>query len=421
MWLFIPSASALDSRDSTLPSNSPALVCSSQSCTVNGSCPSPKSLRLALKRGRFRRLRSGLMSKQSALNRAALSFAKGQAAQESDSSQRAIPASHSVAPASAAVETIRAIFGLGSLTRLIALSRASASSRMSQATLFSDMPKSEEISKSEAIAWRRVYSRRKKLALRTSGSDCLSWPTPVVQPANGTPERFVERKRAAIARGSQMGETLSDLNLVALSWCTPGAMGGGSISRGGERIGEPLLAGQASHWATPTGAMTTGHGERQGGDNLQTNATNWPTPRSEDAESCGNHPEATDSLTGATKQWGTPTGRDWKDGDCSKANVPENGLLARQVIGLPPATTSTPGDECSTNAPGSPPPSAKRKLNFMFVQWLMGVPIGWSGTVSLERSAMESWLNRRRQRLCAYLQRLAGRVDHARAIYHANT
>jgi hypothetical protein len=35
-------------------------------------------------------------------------------------------------------------------------------------------------------------------------------------------------------------------------------------------------------------------------------ALNWPTPRSEDAESCGNHPGSTDSLTGATRNWGTP-------------------------------------------------------------------------------------------------------------------
>ena len=32
----------------------------------------------------------------------------------------------------------------------------------------------------------------------------------------------------------------------------------------------------------------------------------WPTSRAEDSESCGNHPGATDSLTGAIKNWGTP-------------------------------------------------------------------------------------------------------------------
>lgn len=32
----------------------------------------------------------------------------------------------------------------------------------------------------------------------------------------------------------------------------------------------------------------------------------WPTARAEDAESCGNHPDAMDSLTGAVRQWQTP-------------------------------------------------------------------------------------------------------------------
>jgi DNA (cytosine-5)-methyltransferase 1 len=36
----------------------------------------------------------------------------------------------------------------------------------------------------------------------------------------------------------------------------------------------------------------------------------WPTPRSEDSECCGNHPGATDILTGATKLWTTPNGDD---------------------------------------------------------------------------------------------------------------
>ena len=43
---------------------------------------------------------------------------------------------------------------------------------------------------------------------------------------------------------------------------------------------------------------------------LATHVKTWPTPRSEDSESCGNHPGAVDSLTGATRQWATPNCRD---------------------------------------------------------------------------------------------------------------
>lgn len=35
--------------------------------------------------------------------------------------------------------------------------------------------------------------------------------------------------------------------------------------------------------------------------------SSWPTSRAEDSESCGNHPGATDSLTGAIRNWPTPS------------------------------------------------------------------------------------------------------------------
>lgn len=39
----------------------------------------------------------------------------------------------------------------------------------------------------------------------------------------------------------------------------------------------------------------------------------WPTARAEDSESCGNHPGATDSLTGVTRDWLTPHGMNGTD------------------------------------------------------------------------------------------------------------
>jgi hypothetical protein len=50
------------------------------------------------------------------------------------------------------------------------------------------------------------------------------WATPVTQQANGTPERFLERKRESMARGSQsMGVSLSDLNMQVQAWTDPQA------------------------------------------------------------------------------------------------------------------------------------------------------------------------------------------------------
>tara|TARA_R100001143_G_C3360997_1_gene135684 strand:- start:17023 stop:17766 length:744 start_codon:yes stop_codon:yes gene_type:complete len=41
------------------------------------------------------------------------------------------------------------------------------------------------------------------------------WGTPVANPANGTPEQFLERKRRAITKGSKMGIALTDIQMQA--------------------------------------------------------------------------------------------------------------------------------------------------------------------------------------------------------------
>ena len=42
----------------------------------------------------------------------------------------------------------------------------------------------------------------------------------------------------------------------------------------------------------------------------ESGSSSWPTARGEDGESCGNHPGATDSLTGATRNWSTASAHD---------------------------------------------------------------------------------------------------------------
>ena len=92
--------------------------------------------------------------------------------------------------------------------------------------------------------------------------------------------------------------------------------------RNGELYERPMLAPRIdgtgrSSWHTPRaneceeGAETFVKRNGDRGEHcfsgLSNQIANWPTPRSEDSESCGNHPGAVDSLTGATRQWTTPT------------------------------------------------------------------------------------------------------------------
>ncbi len=391
MWLYVPfthSTSAPAIPVSDWPSLSPALVYSSRHCTVSGKQPAPKSLRLALKRGRFQRLRSGLTSEQSVMRLRANTFANAAASMESDFSLLVIPASHFPKLVDVVEKTILDTFGLGSLTPLIATARPCASSRMSQATLFSDSPKSEEISKTEDIAWRRVYSRRKRLALRISGSGCSFLP-----------------------------------------WMTPFGMAGidatGKTSQGGE------FAKQATQWATPQAERITFRTDTPtnmngGNRTLGNDIASWATPRASMADRGGDSGSAqrqeqgpNPGLKDQANQWATPSARDQKSDSSQMSGTELYGTkgrpLSRQAaidsqIGLPVETTPTPGPTSSHTFPVLPRLLQRRKLNPSFVEWLMGLPVGWtdslsdSGMTACGPAAMELYLSARRRRLSSYLQ-----------------
>lgn len=130
-------------------------------------------------------------------------------------------------------------------------------------------------------------------------------------------------------------------------WTTPNAMAGGSVSRGGDRIDDPLLAGQAAMWATPM--------------------------RSDDG----------DKVTAASKiglipqvaQWATPASRDYRSPNATSFQERSESTKGEQLVNqvehhfLPPDQKQTGGRsrKCST-----------RRLNPAFVCWLMGMPWYWT-------------------------------------------
>lgn len=61
-------------------------------------------------------------------------------------------------------------------------------------------------------------------------------------------------------------------------------------------------------WNTPAAncAPNSNCNQKDKPGSLLVQAQAWPSPRTEDAESCGNHPDAVDSLTGAVRMWPTP-------------------------------------------------------------------------------------------------------------------
>ena len=209
----------------------------------------------------------------------------------------------------------------------------------------------------------RQYLERAASALRTSGKDFTSWPTPCAEQANGEPEAFLERKRRAVMRGVQMGVALTDLNMVAKlsSWRSPNARlnGGGDYSdpeKAAKRLeqghqlnlSEEVLisawptpqthddklrgnteadnhsfphdlsnAATLSSWPTPSATERSGQGPLNSSLMQDARLASWSTPRNEDAESAGmRHSRGTaDTLTAQSSlaAWSSPSARDWKD------------------------------------------------------------------------------------------------------------
>lgn len=160
-------------------------------------------------------------------------------------------------------------------------------------------------------------------------------------------------ERAQMPRDVDHGIQLA--NQVDL-WATPNAMADGSTSRDGDRIGEPLLGGQASQWQTSTANPATyTAGNAPGYECLPGQVQNWPTPNARD------HTDLASRNGGASLSHATETG--------------EFSHLAPAIQG---------GAKSSTTARTS-----RRRLNPAFVCWLMGWPWWWTRPEPINCAAEE--------------------------------
>lgn len=246
----------------------------------------------------------------------------------------------------------------------------------------------------------RSLSLRNRLARAIGGSGCSSWPTnrshevgcyqnqadgSTLPTLTGAAKNWttpnVPTRGIELSKDHRPDSGGVDLQSQASQWQSPGAFAGGSVSRGGDRIGEPLLAGQAV-------------------------------------------------------QWGTPTSRDHKDGSSADADVPTNGLLGRQVIrcSLPAPdwvflalsmTSENFSDEtlkqlgdalkrsAETQSGGSTSSKSRRtcapRLNPAFTAFLMGSNWWWTRAEPISCAAREMASYRARQ--ARHLSTLFGEQD----------
>jgi hypothetical protein len=370
MWIHLP-LTCCPSAPGTAASTSELTLLQAErlarSATLSAKRSLPRYWRLAWRKKSWLRLLSGPTCEPSTADLGVASWI---------SSLAAIHASRSVTQENALASRMSGIYGPTSLASLARLSPASSSSRMSPDTSLSASMLFAPTSSASATELRLDYSRRLKLAqaIAASGSSSSAWPTPNC-PSMRDNEDTATR---------DCGRHQYDLKRAAIQWPTPRTEDAESC---GQHPGAmDALNKTAEHWPTPC-TITGGpeapskRKERKGiekGVDLQSAAMHWPTP-------CSNeHKGATSKIR-------------------NKSTLKDDAV--NWTSSLPAPASEPDGPTSSLTDPTSRP-----RLNVNFVEWLMGVPAGWT---DFAPSATElfRWSRRMRSRLSGLVSFMAKEND----------
>jgi hypothetical protein len=187
------------------------------------------------------------------------------------------------------------------------------------------------------------------------------------------------------------------LHATAKSWKTPHGMGG-TDAKGHTAGGGGEFARQVLNWQTPaTDSFRCRGGLRKNEEGLDQQARNWPTPKTitggansnrENRRRPGGQTAGAD-LQEAVQLWPTPkTPTGGSESRQAKARRGSGGAdLPAVAVSFPPSpqglTISPHGPSCSDHT---------RRLNPLFVEHLMGFPLGWTDCAALETGSFRSWL-----------------------------
>lgn len=264
-------------------------------------------------------------------------------------------ASRTVSPGGVLATRTSAIFGPTPGASSSSRAPGSSSSKMSAACF----PAAAASAFGETYAdWvsrlREDSSRRQRLAraMDANGSSSSAWPT-ICVPNGG--------RSNAIGALSETGMTADgekrqvDLNYAVKMWPTPatrdykGSNGPEHLENGTGRLHLDQLPNFVEHlWQTPaTDSFRSRGGDRKNEQGLDQQARLWPTPRSHEVG------QYTRDHGDPTKSRPSLTGQVFLTSDSSRQDLTNLPSGARSLI-------------------------ERRTLNPLFVEWLMGWPIGWT-------------------------------------------
>ena len=451
MWLHVPTtllASVPDTAESNLDSEKSSLL--EQSAMWKSKSASQQSWQRVWKRDTSIRRLSGLTLKHSILSRGVEKLTSSLVASLASPSQSQERSSEKMTQETSGQTQPDLFGGLGHQ-----LSFSKMSPEFSSITSVQSDPNYERW----VTRLRKDYFQRQKQAHPTNVSESLSWPTPAEFQERRS---LVDGENKSLSTGVKFGISLTQS--ARENWPTPRASdneGGipsnvelseGSFSRtnaDGVRWGVKLKDATAN-WTTPLADDTNTRKNKfaQGGTPLSMQASNWPTPGANEdradnytietsqrhleegrqvhlaqvvkmnwptpkAGNPGSRKPGTGGkvLNEEAKKWPTPAQRDYKGGSIktvrykngkpvriSNTTGENHGLTLDTASVLSHSTlqdqeTETDGHTCSPSC---------RRLNPLFAEHLMGLPLGW--TCVSEPLATESF-QRWQLGLSAYLAR----------------
>lgn len=228
------------------------------------------------------------------------------------------------------------------------------------------------------------------------------WPTPAANDDNKSPEAYRHMREHKLGRKGKAAETISSLNVLVQTWPTPRGTDGakGGPNQAGSR-GDLMLPSAAAMWSTPNARDDHNPSQPDSERTKRKLAQGWTIDLNEQAAwwsassvDTSSMRTAYDTVAQTVKEsaWPTPKARDSKSAEGPagmNGQSPDLNVVACHSF-HPDLPTPQLGPQSSQIGQTS-----RRRLNPAFVEWLMGLPIGYtaSGRLGTEWSRYRQQLH----------------------------